>query len=933
MTHPSFLEYVARDILSKYGENLARVAIVFPNKRASLFMNECLATQVEKPIWSPSYLTISELFQKNTTLTTADPIKLVCDLHKIFTATTGINETLDHFYGWGQLLIADFDDIDKNMADASKVFANLRDIHEYDDLSYLTDEQKQLLKKFFNNFSDDQDTELKQRFLKLWSHIYDIYSAYNSRLQEQGLGYEGSIYRQVVSQLSTDEGAEQFLQAMGRQFDLFIFVGFNMVNKVEQTLFSFLKHHGKARFYWDFDRYYMGNEAGYYIGKYLEHFPNELDISDDAIYNNFSTHKDITYLASPTEDAQARYVANWLRQNGRIDAGRRTAIVLCDESLLPSVIHNLPTEVKKANVTTGYPLSQSPFMSLIDQLADYLLAVNPRRKRRMHERLKQHPYMRYLPEELPECADTTPDGLAQWLLQTLQLIGVNTKSTVDDPFFQESLFKFYTIVNRLHELMASGDLTTDTTTLRRLLLQIVNSTSIPFHGEPIEGIQIMGVLETRNLDFDHLLLLSCNEGNIPHGINDSSFIPYSVRRAYELTTIDHKVAIYAYYFHRLLQRASDITLTYNNATQEGQTGEMSRFMQQLLVESSQKIGRQSLTTGQTTTPGRPTSMEKTPLVADRLKQMRKMSPTAINTYLRCQMQFFYKYVMNLRESDEPVGDDIDRIAFGDIFHESARAIYDTLKQRNPRITADDLDYYLKNRGEIERIVDNVLCQKLACKIDDLNGLQIINRRVIIDYLQQLLKIDREYAPFTILGNELPVEMKVSPSNITLFGKIDRLDEKDGNIRVVDYKTGSHLANAIPSLDDVFSVDNIDKYHSDYFLQTMLYAIIVKSKGWRKNATDATPEQQERSLSTTVNSSATISPALLYIQHASEMAKTPILKIDKELITDIELYRQPFMEKLNEVLANIQDPQLSFTPTADRSRCTTCPYQQLCHSSK
>ena len=244
MTHPSFLEYVARDILSKHGENLARIAIVFPNKRASLFMNEHLATQVENPIWSPSYLTISELFQKNTTLTPADPIKLVCDLHKIFTATTGIEETLDHFYGWGQLLIADFDDIDKNMADASKVFENLRDIHEYDDLSYLTDEQKQLLKKFFNNFSDDQDTELKQRFLKLWSHIYDIYAAYNKRLQEQGLGYEGSIYRQVVSQLSTDEGAEQFLQAMGRQFDLFIFVGFNMVNKVEQTLFSFLKHHG-----------------------------------------------------------------------------------------------------------------------------------------------------------------------------------------------------------------------------------------------------------------------------------------------------------------------------------------------------------------------------------------------------------------------------------------------------------------------------------------------------------------------------------------------------------------------------------------------------------------------------------------------------------------------------------------------------------------
>ena len=907
MTHRSFLTYVAENILRKHGDNLSRIAIVFPNKRASLFMNECLASQVDRPIWSPTYLTISELFQKNTTLTTADPIKLVCDLHKVFTSITSVGETLDHFYGWGQLLISDFDDIDKNMADPKKVFANLRDIHEYDDLSYLTDDQKKLLKKFFSNFSDDQDTELKQRFLKLWSHIYDIYAAYNKRLQEQGLAYEGALYRQVVSQLATDEGGQQFLQKTGLQFDLFIFVGFNMVNKVEQTLFQFLQRQGKARFYWDFDHYYMKSEAGHYIGKYLEYFPNELDIENSEVYSNFLTNKDITYISSSTENAQARYVANWLRQKDRIAAGRRTAIVLCDESLLPSVIHNLPPEVVKANVTTGYPLAQSPFMSLISQLLDYQLSSNPRRKRRIQECLQHHPYMQYLPEELPECADSEPDTLSKWLLQILQQIGAATKKTVDDPFFQESLFKFYTTVNRLHELMAGGDLVTDVQTFRRLLSQIVNSTSIPFHGEPVEGIQIMGVLETRNLDFDHLLLLSCNEGNIPHGINDSSFIPYSIRKAYELTTIDHKVAIYAYYFHRLLQRASDITLTYNNATEDGQTGEMSRFMLQLLVESPCQIHRQSLQAGQSAMPGRSERIEKTPLVVERLQKMKKMSPTAINTYLRCQLRFYYKYIINLKESDQPLDDDIDHRTFGNIFHESARVIYDTLLKKNPVVKADDLAYYLKNPSEIERIVDAALCKELKCKISDLNGLQFINRKVIISYVQQLLKIDSQYTPFRILGNELPVEMKVEPTGTILFGKIDRLDEKDGQIRVVDYKTGSKLANEIASLEAIFSGENIDSSHSDYFLQTMLYAIMVKQQYPQK-----------------------VAPALLYIQHATAMAKSPILSIAKTAIEDIEEHREQFMEMLSKVLDDIYNQQLAFEPTQERTRCATCPYKQLCN---
>ena len=275
----TFLEYVAADIINKYGTSLSRTAVVFPNKRASLFMNEHLARLAGRPLWSPAYITISDLFRRHSPLTVGDPIKLICDLHKSFTACTGIDETLDHFYGWGQLLLADFDDIDKNMADAKQVFANLRDLHEYDDISYLTPEQTAMLKRFFASFSDSQDSKLKQKFLELWSHFYDIYQHFRQHLQSQNIAYEGMLYRDVAENpdLSFD-------------YDRYLFVGFNMMQRVERVLCSRLMKDGKARFYWDFDKYYIqqngqksNNEAGQYISQYLKEFPNELDTTDADI--------------------------------------------------------------------------------------------------------------------------------------------------------------------------------------------------------------------------------------------------------------------------------------------------------------------------------------------------------------------------------------------------------------------------------------------------------------------------------------------------------------------------------------------------------------------------------------------------------------------------------------------------------------------------
>ena len=910
----SFLEYVAEDIIQKYGTDLSRTAVVFPNKRASLFLNDQLARLTNgKPLWSPAYITISELFRQQSSLSVADPIKLVCDLHKSFCLHTGSDETLDKFYGWGQLLISDFDDIDKNMADADRVFANLRDIHELDDLSYLTDEQRQLLRHFFSHFTEEHETELKQRFLRLWSHFTDIYYDFNERLAKQGLAYEGALYRQVVTTLTaTPDGSPSGILP----YDRYLFVGFNLLQKVEQQLFSHLQKEGKALFYWDFDHYYMQqHEAGRYIASYLKYFPNELDIQCEEIYQNFQQPKEITYLAAPTEHIQARYVSSWLRDHERYRDGRRTAIVLCNEQLLPTVIHCLPDEVEKVNITTGYPLSQTPVASFIQRYYDILLGGS---SPRLVRAFRRHPYYQYLGEGENAEKDGENAGMDVEKMELREMLRTIARTAhSDDPLFQESLFRAYTLINRIYALKESGDLQVTDTTLQRLVGQLIQQTSIPFHGEPAEGLQVMGVLETRNLDFDHVLLLSCNEGNMPKGVNDSSFIPHSIRQAYELTTVENKVSIYAYYFHRLIQRAKDVTILWNNATEDGQRGEMSRFMLQLLVESGQTIVQHMLQSGKTITRYAPEAIEKTPHVLELLCQQFSaangaiLSPSAVNKYMRCPVQFYYRYIAGIQEPDKPDDEqELDNRVFGNIFHQAADTLYHQLPQH---VTRESLDQLLKSKIAIEKAVDDAFHQELPHAV--IGGLHLINREVIIRYLRQLIEIDKALTPFDILGLECDVYRPLSPLTshplpLKIGGRIDRLDQmSDGRIRVVDYKTGSHKLKALADVEDIFDPSKIHD-HADYYLQTFVYADIVS--------------QQH-----TAASQKPVSPALLFIQHAAGKDYDPTLCFGKERILDIREHSQRFNELLEEKINEIFSQNIPFTPTTDLKVCRTCPYLQMC----
>ena len=928
----TFLEFVSEDIIHKWGTDLSRVAVVFPNKRAALFMNEHLARYARKPMWSPAYITISDLFRRHSDMQVGDSIKLICDLHKSFVKCTGLNESLDHFYGWGQLLLTDFDDIDKNMADADRIFCNLKDIHELDDISYLDDEQRKMLKRFFANFSDDHESELKRRFLSLWSHFSDIYHDYNKRLQEQGLGYEGAVYREVA----TKDNIEF-------KYDRYIFVGFNLLQQVEQKLFARLKKMGKANFYWDFDEYYMphhkttsATDAGHYISMYLEHFPNELDTRSKEIYANMRQPKHISYISAATENIQARYVSQWLRNDNRYKDGRHTAVVMCDENILLPVMHSLPNEADKVNITSGFPLGMTPVASLISLLFDLYTTGAMQHSRRYRtqyvDKVLAHPYAQYI----ADCIPLSPMGkidnitLLQQIGTLIKHVGVKAKDE-SDALFQESIFRMYTIINRLEQLAASGDMDVDVTTLRRLTKQLITTTTIPFHGEPVVGIQIMGVLETRNLDFNHVLLLSCNEGNMPKSVNDSSFIPYSIRKAHGLTTIDNKVAIYSYYFHRLLQRAQDVTIVYNNTTDNGHTGEMSRFMLQLMVDGTHNIKHLNLLAQNVPTTMCSKAIVKDEKIQQELDQMKNISPSAINVYIRCPLAFFYQYVARIKEPDCE-DDTVDNRMFGNILHKAAQFIYEDVTSRHATVEKTQLQKYLKDEKMLETVVDRAFNEELfklsaseaanRKRATEYNGLQIINRKVIIEYLQQLLKIDQRLAPFTVLGLEKNVYNDIvfntedgAQRKIKIGGIIDRLDMVTDpttgkpTIRVVDYKTGSPIKSVIKSIDEVFEGNSYK--HSDYYLQTFLYSLIIN------NSNKLNPSKYN------------VSPALLFIKQASADNYDPVLCIDEHKVTDIGIYKTEYLKLLKEKLGEIFSKQKPFVPTNDKRTCKMCAFRMIC----
>jgi len=945
-----FLQLVAHDLYTKIGNDLSRTVLVFPNKRANLFFNEYLTEESDQPIWSPAAMSISDLLQKLSVQKAGDPIRLVCELYKVFKEETESRETLDDFYFWGELLISDFDDVDKNMVDADKLFSNLQDLKNLmDDYEFLDEEQEEAIRQFFQNFSIERRTELKEKFISLWDKLGIIYHRYRENLAELGIAYEGMLYRNVIEQLDTDR----------LKYDKYVFVGFNVLNKVEKEFFQKLQKAGKAMFYWDYDLFYTQriskHEAGEFIKRNLIDFPNELP---ESYFDIFRKPKKIRYISASTENAQARFLFS---QTAQMGSEKENAIVLCNEALLLPVLHSIPQDVQNVNITMGFPLAQTPVYSFINAAMELQTnGYRPDTGRFTYEavsKILKHPYTRQLsdhathlereltktnrfyplPSELKKddflTILFTPQSnireLCDYLLRLIKSISIlyRKEGEYDDIFnqlYRESIFQSHLKINRLYSLIESGELSVRTDTLKRLITKVLTASNIPFHGEPAIGLQIMGVLETRNLDFRNLIMLSLNEGQLPKAGGESSFIPYNLRKAFGMTTIEHKNAVYAYYFYRLIQRAENITLLYNTSSDGLNRGEESRFMLQLLVEGPHEITREYLEAGQSPQNTLEIQIEKTPEILRRLYRAYDtaqpesviLSPSALNTYLDCRLRFYYRYVAGLKTPDE-VSAEIDSALFGTIFHLSAQLAYTDLTANGKMIQREGLERLLRDEIKLQGYVDQAFKQELF-KVapeekPEYNGVQLINSKVIVSYLKQLLRNDLQYTPFEMVAMEKKVSEKITiqtalgPLTLRLGGTIDRMDAKEGTLRIVDYKTGG--SPKIPAnIEQLFTPSET---RPNYIFQTFLYAAIMSRK-----------------------QPLMVAPALLYIHRAASESYSPVIEMGeprkpKIPVNNFAFFEDEFRERLQALLEEIFDEKEPFTQTEDIKKCAYCDFKAIC----
>lgn len=963
MANRTFLQLVAEDLLGRFGRNLSSTTVVFPGKRANLFLNQELALQSQEPVWTPRYITIGDMFQNLSPYETADPIDCICTLYQIFHQMMGESdkETLDQFYGWGEVILSDFDDIDKHLKSAKDIFRNIHEMEELKNVNYLEPEQIEILTHFFQNFSLEKNSLLKERFLKIWKNMYPMYTALQEQLKESGTLYEGASFRLVAEKLK--EGDEYTLQRL-RSYGTVIFVGFNVLNDVEQTLMKTLLQRGQALFYWDYDVYYTkdsNNEAGTFMRENLKNFPNALG---NEHFDNLRKLQDITLISSYNDNVQARYVGQWLQ--GELNPREnKNAVILCQETLLQPILHSLPqNDVLKQkngpNITMGFPLAETPACTLISSL--FSLQTDGWDEKRKQFRptflhlIEQHPYAHILKNETWQTyRGTNTTELLEYLILIAEEIGMHYAKKKDpdiyEQLYNESIFQIHRILCKFRNLTTKkkNPLTVGNTTLRRLMRHVLTTTNIPFHGEPALGLQIMGVLETRCLDFSHIIVLSLEEGNLPKNTHGTSFIPASLREAFHLTTERHRICIYAYYFYRLIQRTEHLTCLFNQNCVGTSKHEMSRFLRQLQAETDIPIRNIALETLPNIEDRDTLSAPKTEETMRKLreryipseggKKYSPLSPSAINDYLNCPFLFYLKHIARIR-IDDKVSDSVDMPIFGNIFHDTMELVYTQLIEENHgdrHIHPEQLKTFYKREIVLEKMLDTAFDINYFHPIEwhgsqelmelyqnghfrnEYTGALIIVRNVLLRYIKNILLYDSKH-PFLLQGIEcncmldLEIQTPEGPLHVPTGGRIDRLDkQQDGTWRIVDYKTGHYKQPTKKvDMDQIFERDG---KHLKYYLQTFLYTLAFLES----------PERQKDGLP--------IVPALLYPSEAQNEKYSPILTFQGKPIEDFAQIADEFKERLRQVVEEIfssDEGHASFRQTQKDTPCQHCDFRLLCN---
>ncbi len=970
----SFLCEVAEDLYSRYGSEVGELKILFPSRRGRIFFTDAISQIATQPIWESEWVSIDEMMSRISGVEVGEHIRLITELFKIYRSHHK-KETFDRFYYWGETLLSDFDMVDKYMIDADQIFRNISDIKELEtDTSYLTPQQLQII-AFWSSVGDSKSGEdlslHKERFLVVWRSLLPIYEEYRERLTQLKIAYPGMVHRLAAERIMAGE-------EISTDSDRYVIAGFNALSECERVLFDEIKRASTTHFYWDWDDYYSESkrqEAGLFLERNRLRYPAAKEITHD----NFSKAKNFEVVACSSTALQCRYVANIIeeiiKRDGCVD--KRTAIVLTDESLLLPLLYSLPEGVGKVNVTMGYPLKQSLAYSFIERLLE--LQSHARKSKQSGEEsfyhinvvgLLSHPYLATgVNEELLRSIEKRIDqerliSVAAPLLHQSELL--TTIFTVTDSWQERSEYLARVVkavaalpfavgeeaelrveflsyildhIIQLHHSIAECDIELMTPTYVSLLRRHLQPLRIPFEGEPLEGLQVMGILETRALDFENVILLSMNDDNFPGGNTmQPSFIPYTLRAAYELPTPEHHDGVYAYYFYRLIQRAKEIKMLYCSRADDKSTGEQSRYITQLEMESPFEIERMDVGVDVNLFNAPTIEIEKRGSVARRLRhfcseqevvdqsgvsrmEISRLSPTALFQYIACPLRFYYKSIARIRTEDE-LTEEVDSPMFGNILHDSMQQLYKDIVEKN-----------IVGEGAVKKQLEQITTEQVVSVVDtairkkylmseatseELSGNLMLIREVVVKYITGgVLRYDIENPPERIIGVEKEVEHFINLSNnqrVRFMGICDRIDQMaDGSLRIVDYKTGtSHLEFA--GVERLFTGEGRDR-QSNIF-QTLLYSYMLRL------------DEQQKLRSVT--------PSLYYVRSMNDPQYSPLLcdKSDKgTALTAYETLHEAFDEQLRTTLTELFDESIPFSACDDILTCKYCDFLSICHRDK
>lgn len=953
-----FLNQVGSHLFKIHAENIHKLTLVFPNRRGGAFFSHYLNSLVVKPIISPEIVTIDELFSTLSPLHVPDRLSLVFRLYRIYQKLTKTKERFDDFYFWGDMLVSDFDQVDKYLVDAHELFTNITELKEIEDrFSVLPEEEKERLENFWKTLSNKEKSNTQQEFLRLWKDLFGVYTEFKSSLIAEGLAFEGMVYREVVEN-SLAKNRSLF---EGKQF---IFIGFNALNSCEEMLFDYLKLNQKAQFYWDFDPYYLDDEnqeAGYFLRKNMIRFPQSEDLGRSASY--FKSNKSIEIVSIASQIGQAQVAANVLVQNGyQAINSDDTAIVLCDEELLLPMLSSLPDSQNKVNVTMGYPMKSTPIYGLITQVVDlqkncrveneahlfYYKDVNAVlnhqlivdldpfacrsltaliKKRNLiyvsEMELKTTPFFNQL-FAFPESILALSDYFLQ-LIETLLEHWQNKKEGSENTMvYCEYLYQSFLAVNKLKGILIEDGAKVfekenfiSKDSFFRFLGQYLSSLSIPFEGEPLEGLQIMGILETRTLDFKNLIVLSMNDSIMPKTSSGGSFIPFNLRRVFGLPTIEEQNAMYAYYFYRLIQRAEKVTFVYDSGVSGLSTGEKSRYLYQLELESKFQIKEVNMGYNLAAIVNTPIVVPKDQQVMKRLAKYldgsKSLSPSAIDKYLACSLQFYFRYVAGLYDPEE-MPEEVDSKTFGTLFHDVMENFYKPYVQKI--LEPDQLRSLIADQESLKELVKSSFSRvyfKMDTTADSslFTGQNWLVFEVVMKYVNQILTFDLKRAPFMVLGVEeevyTTVEINEGEQKVKIGGLIDRMDQIGSEVQIFDYKTGSDNLS-FSMLQDLFNPNDIKRNKAAF--QILLYAYVVHRNH---------PEM------------AKISPNIYLIRELFQREFNSSLKSKENgnLPIDFVSMATSFETLLIELLEEIFNSNIAFQQTTVTAHCKYCSYKTIC----